>query len=66
MYESVSFWKYLMGAAIILLPAAYLANQNQSWAWKYTFLILLMVIVTNYGGVEAFAGFISSELRSST
>ena len=62
MYKDISFWRYLLGGFIVLLPAAYLENQNPKWAWQYVALILLMVIVFHSDGLQGLMSFVTSEL----
>lgn len=64
MYSKIEPGRFLLGLAIVAIPALMLERSGEdTWAMRYSGLILLMLIVTHWRGIEALQRFLSAELN---
>ncbi len=61
-YVQLSWWKFLLGLAVVSAPLVILERSSERWAWRYAALILLMLLVFHWQGLAAFARYLQAQL----
>ena len=59
-YQAVPLPRFLLGAAVVSVPALLLGG-NPRWQQAYVFLILLMFVVYHSSGLRQFSAFLTKE-----
>ena len=61
-YPKISFTRYALAGAVILVPALLLERTNERYAWAYAVVVLVGLVVFHWRGVTMAATFTSKAL----